>query len=263
MNIIVCVKQVQDPEIPPSKFKIDPETKQVIPPAGVPPVISVYDERALEAACRLKDKYKAKIVAITIGTDKASEVIRHAISMGADDGYLLCDPAFESKDSFKTAYILSKAIEKIGAFDLVLCGRQAADWGAGQVGSILGEMLTVPVVSFACDIDVVDTGLRVKRVVSDGYEILEVPMPCLITVSSEVGLPRLPSGMRIMLARKKPIPVWKATDINIEHSLLEKGHEHTEIIGLVVPERKSECEIIKGTPKEAAYEIAERLVSML
>src|SRR5574341_372547 len=141
MNIIVCVKQVLDPEIPPAKFKIDPAAKQLVPPPGVPPVISVYDERALEAALRLKDKHKGKITAISMGTEKAADVIKHAMAMGADDGFVLQDAAFENLDSFGTAYVLEKAIEKIGAYDLVLCGRLAAAWGSGEVGSILRMML--------------------------------------------------------------------------------------------------------------------------
>jgi len=220
MNIIVCVKQVLDPEIPPAKFKIDPETKQVIPPAGVPPVISVYDERAVEAACRLKDKNKGKITVISMGSEKAADVIKHAISMGADDGFVLSDPAFENLDSFGTAYVLSKAIQKIGAYDLVLCGRQAADWGAGQVGSILAEMLGIPVITLACEIEVAGANVKVKRIVSDGFEVLEAPMPSLVTVSSEIGMPRLPAGMRLMMARKKQVPVWKGADICAEASFL-------------------------------------------
>jgi electron transfer flavoprotein beta subunit len=96
MHTIVCVKQVPDPEIPPAKFKIDPETKQVIPPPGVPPVISVFDERAVEAACRLKDKHGGKITVISMGPEKASDVVKHSISMGADDGFVLQDEAFEN-----------------------------------------------------------------------------------------------------------------------------------------------------------------------
>src|SRR4030066_2164383 len=160
MHTIVCIKQVLDPEIPPAKFKIDPETKQVIPPPGVPPVISVYDERALEAACRLKDKHKGKITAISMGTEKAADVIKHAIAMGADDGFALQDAAFENLDSFGAAYVLAKAIGKIGEYDLVLCGRQAADWGAGQVGSILAEILGIPVVTLACNIEAGDKKRR-------------------------------------------------------------------------------------------------------
>ena len=260
MNIIVCVKQVLDPEIPPAKFKIDPETKQVIPPTGVPPVISVYDERAVEAACRIKDTHKGNITVISMGSEQAADVIKHTISMGADDGFVLSDPAFENLDSFGTAYVLSKAIEKIGGYDLVLCGRQAADWGAGQVGSILAEILGIPIVTLACDIEAADKSIKVKRIVSDGYEVVEAPVPSLVTVSSEIGLPRLPAGMRLMIARKKQIPVWTAQDIGAEASELGTDKAHTEITGLSVPDRKTECEIIAGaTPSEAAVNLAVKL----
>lgn len=263
MNTIVCVKQVLDPEIPPAKFKIDAGTKQVIPPPGVPPVISVYDERAVEAACRLKDKQKGKITVVSMGSAKAADVVRHALSMGADDGFVLQDPAFENLDSFGTAYVLSKAIQKIGNYDLVLCGRQAADWGAGQVGSILAEILGLPVITIACEITAADKKLKVKRMVKDGFEVLEAPMPCLITVSSEIGLPRLPGGMGLMLARKKQIPVWKAQDIGAEAAKLDKANAHTEITGLSVPTRKSECEIIGGTPGEAGATLAEKIAKLI
>lgn len=257
MHTIVCVKQVPDPEIPPAKFKIDPEAKKVVPPAGVPPVISVYDERAVEAACRLKDKHGGKITVVSMGSEKAADVVKHAISMGADDGFVLQDPAFESLDSFGTAYVLGKAIQKIGGYDLVLCGRQAADWGAGQVGSILAEILGIPVVTLACDIQAADKMLKVKRIVSDGFEMLEAPMPSLVTVSSEIGLPRLPAGMRLMMVRKKQIPVWKAQDIGADPSQLDKAKAHTEVTGLSVPTRKTECEMVTGgTPAEAGANLA-------
>jgi electron transfer flavoprotein beta subunit len=264
MNTIVCVKQVPDPEIPPAKFKIDPGTKQVIPPPGVPPVISVYDERAVEAACRLKDKHKGKITVISMGSAKASDVVKHCISMGADEGFVLEDAAFENLDSFGTAYVLGKAIQKIGGYDLVLCGRQAADWGAGQVGSILAEILGIPVVTLACDIQAADKKLKVKRIVKDGYEVLEAPMPSLVTVSSEIGLPRLPGGMGLMLARKKQIPIWKAQDIGAEASQLDKANAHIEITGLSVPTRKTECEMVTGgTPGEAGVNLALKLAKLI
>ena len=264
MNTIVCVKQVLDPEIPPAKFKIDPETKKVIPPPGLPPVISVFDERAVEAACRLKDKNKGKITVISMGSAKAVDVVRHALSMGADDGVVLQDDAFENLDSFGTAYVLGKAIQKIGAYDLVLCGRQAADWGAGQVGSILAEILAIPVITLACNIEAVDKTLKVKRIVKDGFEVLEAPMPSLITVSSEIGLPRLPGGMGLMMARRKVIPVWKAQDIGAESSKFDKANSQTEVTGLSLPTRKSECEMITGaTPGEAAGNLAAKIVKLI
>ncbi len=263
MNIIVCVKQVLDPEIPPSKFKIDPVTKQVVPPAGVPPVISVYDERAVEAACRIKDKNKGKITVISMGSEKAADIIKHAISMGADDGFVLQDPAFQNIDSFGTAHVLAKAIQKIGGYDLILCGRQAADWGEGQVGSILAEMLAIPLVTLACEIQAVDKTLKVKRIVSDGFEVLEAPMPCVVTVSGEIGLPRLPQGMKLMMARKKVIPIWKAADIGAEPTKLDRANAHTEVMDLSVPTRKTECEMIGGTPADAAATLATKLNELL
>jgi len=264
MHTIVCVKQVLDPEIPPAKFKIDPEAKEVIPPPGVPPVISVFDERAVEAACRLKDKHGGKITAISMGAGKAADVVKQAISMGADEGFVLQDEAFENLDSFGTAYVLEKAIEKIGEYDLVLCGRQSADWSNGQVGSILAEILGIPVVTLAGDIEVVDDKLRVKRMLKDGYEVLEAPMPSLVTVSSEIGLPRLPAGMRIMIAARKQIPVWNAQDIGAESSQLDNANAHTEVTSLSVPTRKTECEIITGdTPSEAAVNLALKLIKLI
>ncbi len=264
MNIIVCVKQVVDPEIPPVKFKIDPEKKEVVPPPGVPPVISVFDERAVEAACRLKDKHGGTITVISLGPEKASEVVKHSIAMGADEGYVLNDAAFEGLDSFGIAYVLGKAIEKIGAYDLVLCGRQSADWGSGQVGSILAEILGIPVVTLAGDIEAADKKLKVKRVVKDGYELVEAPLPCLVTVSSELGLPRLPAGMRIMIAARKQVPVWKAADIGAEASELDKAKAHTEVTKLSVPTRKTECEMITGdSPGEAAENLAAKLAKLI
>lgn len=264
MNIIVCVKQVLDPEIPPVKFKIDPEAKQVIPPPGVPPVISVFDERAVEAACRLKDKHGGMITVISLGSEKAAEVVKHTVAMGADEGYVLNDEAFEGLDSFGIAYVLGKAIQKIGEYDLVLCGRQSADWGSGQVGSILAEILGIPVVTLACDIEAADKTLKVKRVVKDGYEVVEAPLPSLVTVSSELGLPRLPAGMRIMIAARKQVPVWKAADIGAEAAQLDKAKAHVEVTKLSVPTRKTECEMIPGdSPGQAAENLAAKLAELL
>ena len=264
MNIIVCVKQVVDPEIPPAKFKIDPAKKDVVPPPGVPPVISVFDERAVEAACRLKDKHGGTITVISLGSAKAAEVIKHAVAMGADEGYVLQDAAFENLDSFGIAYVLGKAIEKIGQYDLILCGRQSADWGSGQVGSILAEILGIPVVTLASDIEAADKTIKIKRVLKDGYEMLEAPTPSLVTVSSELGLPRLPAGMRIMIAARKQVPVWTAQDIGAEASQLDKANAHIEVTGLTVPTRKTECEMVTGdNPGQAAENLAAKLAELL
>src|SRR4030067_3023332 len=149
LNMIVCCKQILDPEAPPACFKIDPSTNKVIPPPGVPPVVSPFDEQAVEAALRIKDQQGGKITVISLGTNLLRDVIKKPLSMGADELVLLEDQAFADGDSWSTAYALAMAIKKIGQYDLIFCGRQAADWDTGQVGSGIAEFLNLPIVSLA------------------------------------------------------------------------------------------------------------------
>jgi electron transfer flavoprotein beta subunit len=260
MNMIVCVKQVPDPEIPPGKFRIDPEAKQVIPPEGISPIINPYDERAVELALRLKEKHGGKITVLTLGNLASGNVVKHALSMGADDGVILSDQGFEGSDSFGIAYILTKAIQKVGNYDLILCGRQAADWDEGLVGSIIGENLSLPLVTLAVAIDVMDKELKIKRVTLDGYQLFSMPMPAVVTVSQEVGRPRLPSGRGIILAARKQLPVWNAEEIGADSSQTGAKAALRKVIKLIVTERKRKCEMIQGeTPAEAGMKLAERL----
>ena len=261
MNIIVCVKQIQDPEIPPAKFKLDPETMRVVPPEGIPPVMNPYDAQAVELALRLKDKYGGIITVLTLGEEMSSSTIKHALAMGADQGVLLADKAFNGSDSFSVAYVLSKAIEKIENYELVLCGRQAADWDEGLVGSIIAEHLGLPLVTLAEAIDVSNGRLRVKRITLEGYQVLSAPTPAIVTVSNEVGPPRLPSGWGIISASQKQIPVWGARDINADPSRIGIKAAQRKLVKLFIPERKRKCEIVEGeTSAEAAIKLVERLI---
>jgi len=260
MNIIVCIKQILDPEMPPSKFKIDSESKQVIPPEGIPPVISPYDEQAVELAIRLKEKHGGKITVLSLGSNAASSIVKHALAMGADEGFLLADKAFDGSDSFSTAYILTKAMQKVGVYDLVLCGRQAADWDEGLVGSIIAENLGLPLVTLAKSIDVADGELKVERVTLDGYQVFAIPMPALVTVSNEVGQPRLPSGWGIISAARKQIPVWGAGDIAADLSQVGGSAARRKLVRLFIPARERKCEIIQGKEvAEASVKLATRL----
>lgn len=260
MNVIVCIKQVPNPEIPPSKFKIDPATKRVIPPDGVPPVINPFDEQAVEAALRIKEQIGGNITVISMGQASAADIVKHTLSMGADEGVILNDPAFEDSDSLSTAYILTKAIEKIGAYDLILCGRQAADWDAGQVGSIIAENLQIPLITLAKNIEVADNNLKVKRVILDGYETIEAKLPALVTVSNEIGQARLPTGRGIIFATRKQIPTWNAQDIGCDPSLIGGSAAKSELLSLYIPSRERKGEIIKGeSVAEAAVNLALKL----
>lgn len=260
MNTIVCIKQILDPEIPPAKFRLDAESKRIIPPEGIPPVINPYDEQAVELALRLKEKHGGKITVITVGSAVVASMVKHTLAMGADEGIILADEVFDGSDSFATAYILTKAIQKIGDYDLVLCGRQAADWDEGLAGSIIAGNLGLPLVTLAEAVEVADGELRVKRVTLDGYQVFAVPTPAVITVSNEVGQPRLPSGWGIIAAARKQVPVWNAGDIGVDSSQVGASVARRKLVRLFIPERERKCEIIQGeTTAEAAVGLATRL----
>ena len=260
MNIIVCVKEVLNPEIPSDKFRIDTEAKRAIPPEGIPPIINPYDERAVELAIRVKEKYGGKIMVLTAAVNASVSVVKHALSMGADDGVILVDQAFEGSDGFGTAHILAQAIKKIGNYDLILCGREAADWDEGLVGPIIAENLSLPLVTLVKEIDVMEKGLKVKRVTLDAYQVFAVPLPAVITVSQEVGRPRLPSGWGIISAARKQLPVWNAQDINVDFSQIGISAARRKLVKLFIPKRERKCEIVQGeTPAEAAVKLADRL----
>jgi len=261
MNIIVCVKEIPDPEIPPSKFKLDEESRLIIPPEGIPPVMSPYDEQAVELALRLKDDQGGKITLLTVGPESVSRIIKHGLAMGADEGIILEDKAFEGSDSFSLATILSKAIQKVGNFDLILCGREAADWGEGLVGSILAEILSLPLVTLAESIEVSGGKVHIKRVTLGGYQVFAVPTPAVVTVSDEAGRPRLPSGWGIISASQKSIPVCSAEDIEADVSRLGAGVARRKLLKLFVPEKKRKCEIIQGkTASEASEKLVKKMV---
>ncbi len=260
MNMIVCIKQIQDPEIPPAKFKIDPEKNQVIPPEGIPPVINPFDEQAIEAALRIKDIHGGKIIAITLGRSQAKDILRHALAMGADEAILLEDETFEGSDSSGIALILSQAIKKIGQYDLILCGRQAADWDEGQTGFFIAENLKIPIISLARKVEVINKKIRVERVLLDGYEVVEAALPALVTISNELGLPRLPTGFGIITAARKKIETWTAQDIGVNTTMVGAAASHLKLTKLFIPVRQVKCEFIEGKDvAEAATNLALKL----
>ena len=260
MNMIVCVKQVIDPEAPPASFKIDPSSNTVVPPSGVSPVISPFDENAVEAALRIKDTQGGKITVISLGVNLLRDVVKKPLSMGADELILLEDEAFAGGDSWSTAYALAMAIKKIGDYDLIFCGRQAADWDAGQAGSGIAEILGLPSVTLAKKIDVTDGKARVERVTADGYEVIEVSLPALITVSNELGEPRYPTIRGIMAAKKKEPIIWKLADIGGEPSQVGAAGRRTKLLKLFQPVREGKCELVEGeSPEEAAVSLALKL----
>jgi len=256
MKVLVCVKVVMDPEAPASLFKVDMEAKKVIPPKGTPPVLNPFDENALEAALKVKDSTGASITIVSLGKNIPKPVIKKALATGADNLVLLEDDAFEDLDSYSTASTLVDAIRKIGEYDIIFCGREAADTDAGQIGLGVAEILGIPSVSLASKVEASDSKLKVERVAADGTETIEVPLPALITVSSEIGTLRTASLKGIMDAQKKPLTVWNASDLGVSQPQAKKAN----LYKLFQPVRETKCEMITGdSPEEAAANLASKL----
>jgi electron transfer flavoprotein beta subunit len=254
LNIIVCVKQVIDPEAPPASFKIDPATNKV-DMRGAPPVIDPYGEYAVEASLKIKEVAGARITVLTMGTGLLREVVKKPLAMGADALVLLEDAAFVGLDSFATAAALTAAIKKIGPFDLILCGREASDTNAGQTGAGIAEMLGLPCISLARKIDIINGKSRIERVTSSGYEAVEVTLPAVVTVSNEIGAARYPTVRGIMAAKKIEPVVWKLADIGID-----PASRRVRLERLFQPVTGGKCEFITGdTPEEAAANLALKL----
>ena len=258
VKIGVLAKQVIDPEMPTAAFQIDPATKQVVPPANIPPVVNGFDENAVEAALQIKDAQEASITVISAGTSFALEVMKKPLSMGADELVLLQDDLFSNTiDSFQTAFLLSEAIKKLGGFDLIICGRQASDWDNAQVPLGVAELLGLSCVSLGKKVEISGDKVVVERLIPDGFEVVHAPMPALVTVSNELGQPRYPTLRGIMAATRKLPIIWSASDLSIGSDMLEPK---VTLHDLFIPERNQLCEIIEGdNEEEAARNLAQKL----
>jgi len=254
LNIIVCIKQILDPEVPPAKFQLSPTSLEVQPPEGIPPIMNPFDAQALELALKLKESHGGKITVLTVGNNRVEKVVKYALSMGADEGFVLSDMAFKDSDSFITSHILVKAIQKVKDYDLILCGQQSADWDEGLTGSLIAYTLDLPMVTLSKAIEVQNGGLLVTRVMLNGYQQFSVPMPALITVSNEAPRPRLPSGKGIIFAARKQIPVWNANDISASPSIL--GKPNRKLMSLAIPKRERKCVFVSAdNPAEAGAKL--------
>lgn len=264
MHIVVCVKQIQDPEIAASIFRVDEDSRQVIPVPGLSPVISPFDEQAVEAALRIRDAApddaEVRITVLTMGPQGARAVLKGALALGADDGVILSDAAFDGADGHATVETLAACVRKLGAVDLVFTGRQAADWDSGAVGLGMAELLAMPALTFARAVTVEDSMVRVERVLDDGVETVLAPLPALVTVSNELGPPRHATMRETMRAAKKPIQEWAPADLGLDAARIGAAGARRVLERLFVPLNDSVCEFVDGaTPAEQAADLARRL----
>ncbi|MQF82728.1 electron transfer flavoprotein subunit beta/FixA family protein [SAR202 cluster bacterium AD-802-E10_MRT_200m] len=256
-NIIVTAKQVIDPETPASAMHINPQRKTMETPPNVPPVINGYDENAIEAALLIKEATGCTVSVISAGTNFAMDVMKKTLAMGCDELILVEDELLEGIDACGTAQILAAAIQKIGTYDLVLCGRQASDFDQAQVPVGIAEFLGVPCVTLARRVELNDKSVVVDRLIPDGHDTLMVPTPAVVSVSNELGQPRYPTLRGIMSASKKQPQVWRLADLEVSSADINPKIETLEIF---VPAQNRECEFIDAeTEEEMGRNLALRL----
>jgi electron transfer flavoprotein beta subunit len=255
MNIVVCLKQVPGT----TEVKIDP-VKNTLIRQGIKSIVNPFDAYALEEGVRLKERYTGKVTAISMGPPQAVEMLRDAISVGADDAVLLSDIAFAGADTWATAYALGKAVKKTTACDLVICGRQTLDGDTGQVGPELAEMLGVPFIAYVSKVEEIKDGtIRVQRMIEDGYETIETTLPAVITVIKEINTPRLPSFRGMSKAKTAQIPTWKAEDIGAEKENVGLAGSATQVVKIFFPQRTHQAEMFKGDAATQVNALVDKL----
>ena len=257
MNIIVLVKQVPDT----TEVKLDPKTGNLIR-EGIESIINPDDRHALEAAIYLKETAGGKVTALSMGPPQAIDAISEAIGMGADRGILLSDRAFAGADTWATSFTLGKAIEKIGKYDLIFCGRQAIDGDTAQIGPQVADYLHMSQVSYVSEIEKVNRkSIVVKRRLEDGFEKVRADMPALLTVIGELNAPRYSYVGRLIDAcrEKSPIEVWNAADIGVQTSEVGLEGSLTHVIKTFAPKFQREGEMLEGDTKESVRTLIGKL----
>ncbi len=255
MHIIVCIKQV--PET--TEVRINPETNTLIR-EGVKSIINPFDMYAIEEAVRLKEKFGGKSTVITMGPPQAEAALREAVSLGMDEAILISDRAFAGSDTWATSYTLSAAIKKIGAFDLIICGKQASDGDTAQVGPGISTHLDIPQVTYVKKIEEVkEKSMRVERMLEEGYEIIQTPLPCLLTVVKEINEPRLPSLKGMLRAKSARIITWGQKDLNLNPEQIGLCGSPTQVIKIFTPPHRLGGQILKGEIPEIVSQLVDLL----
>ena len=257
-KIVVCIKAVPDPKEA-HKIKIDPVTK-TLTRADIPLVLNLLDKNAMEAAFQLKESLDAHITILSMGPPPADSIVKECLALGADQGFLLSDRAFGGADAYATAYTLAKGIEKIGAFDLIICGMASSDGSTEWVGPEMATFLKIPVVTRVTEI--VEFGAewwKVKASLENGYRLVRIKLPAVFTVSRELNTPRRLSFSGIIKARKKEITQWGIDELAVpEESVGQKGSP-TIVSSLANVDSKRAVEIISGTREEKAEQLVQKL----
>jgi electron transfer flavoprotein beta subunit len=255
MNIIVLIKQVPDT----SEVKINPETNTLMRD-GVPSIINPFDMYAIEEALRLREKHGGKVTALTMGPPQAAEALKETVALGVDEVVLLSDRAFAGSDTWATSYALTKGIKKVGNFDLVISGKQAIDGDTAQVGPETADMLGVPFVAFIKKIETIENGMMTaERMMEEGYDVVETPLPAVISVVKEINEPRLPSLKGKMKAKSLKVTTWTAQDIGADVEFCGLKGSPTKVVRIFPPSPRGQREILRGTIEQQVETVAKKL----
>jgi electron transfer flavoprotein beta subunit len=256
MDIIVLVKQVPDTQ----EVKIDPKTGTLIR-EGIQTIINPDDLHALEAALSLKERYGGKVTAVSMGPPQAVEALAEALAMGVDVAVLLSDRTFAGADTWATSHTLGKCIQKIGRYDLILCGRQAIDGDTAQIGPQVAEMLGIPQITYVRSLTLTGKKILAERVMEDGYEKIEAPLPALVTVLRELNQPRYPTipGIIQACSPNSQIHIWNPVDLGVKAYEVGLAGSLTQVVRTFPPERKKEGETLSGSTREIAEQLVDRL----
>ena len=242
MNIVVCLKQVPGT----TQVKIDPQTNTLVR-QGIENIINPFDTYALEEGVRLRERFGGTVTALSMGPPQAGAALREAISLGADEVVLLSDKAFAGADTWATSFTLAQAINNVGQYDLVICGRQTLDGDTGQVGPELSEMLGIPFIAYVSKIEEMAEGqMRVQRMVEEGHEVIETSLPAVITVVKEINVPRLPSLRGIMKSKSASVQVWTVKDLGVDEGMVGLAGSYTKVVKIFFPQRVCQGEIFQG-----------------
>lgn len=264
MHIVICAKQVPDT----SEVRIDPETNTLIR-EGVPSIMNPYDAHAVEAAMALKDQHGGTVTVLSMGPPQAEEVLRKAISFGVDRAVLLSDRSFGGSDTLATSYILTEAIKKLDEeekVDLVFCGKQAIDGDTAQVGPGIATRLDIPQLTYVMEILAVDPDnkkIKVARKLEGSKEILEAPLPALVTVVKDLNELRYANLPNMIRSARFKATVWGKDDFDMDPEQLGLKGSPTAVRRIFPPPERGEGEIIPGgmdNPEQAAATLVEKLV---
>jgi electron transfer flavoprotein beta subunit len=254
MEIVVLAKQVPDPE---ALVRIAGEGKSLEIEQKF--TANLFDEVALEEALRIKEKHGGRVRVITLGKDKAIEVLRTGIAMGADAALLLDDPAFLDGDGRSTALVLSKAVSK-EPFDIILCGRQALDDDRGEIGQMVAQLLNLPHVGGVVGLDITDGKASAESEVEGGRVIMEVSLPAVFIVERALNEPRTAPITGVMKAMRTPIPKAEPGDLGLSAEQIGASGSKARVEKYLAPRKRQDVRIIAGEPAEAALEAARLLV---